>query len=109
MQQDAGSDPVIGIEVPQADGVPFREVLMTLAEAQGRLDKRRPFAPSTGMWPGGYTAGMESITSLIADMAEVTQNPYRILGAVIETTLSARGLGYDMPPWLADAAEGGQP
>jgi hypothetical protein len=32
LQQDAGSDPVIGIEVPQADGVPFREVLM-LAEA----------------------------------------------------------------------------
>jgi hypothetical protein len=80
-----------------------------VTEAQGRLDKRRPFAPSTGMWQGGYTAGMESITSLIAGMAEVTQNPFRILGAVIETTLAARGLGYDMPPWLADAAEGGQP
>ena|ERR1022692_4816657 len=36
LQQAEGSGPVIGIEVPQADGVPFREVLMTLAEA-GRL------------------------------------------------------------------------
>jgi hypothetical protein len=58
-----------------------------VTQAQGRLGKRRPFAPSTVMWQGGYTAAMESITSLIAGMAEVTDNPYRILGAVIDTTL----------------------
>lgn len=80
----------------------------TVAEARARLSKRRPFTPSADRWQGGYAAAMMSIHQLVGGMAEVTENPYRILRAVIETAAAASSLGWDMPPWLADAA-GSQP